>query len=137
MGAKKMFIQAVGFQMACLATSKALVISLNPEVGMDLNALAGFQAAANYWQSQLADNVTVNIDVGFSALGPGILGSAGSSSAVFSAASVRTALINDATTANDAQAIGNLPALSVLGGLSFLTQVNSEGGSIARNLLLG
>jgi hypothetical protein len=128
------FIQAVGFQLACLATSKALVVSLNPQVGMDLNALAGFQAAANYWQSQLSDNVTVNINVGFSDLGPGVLGAAGSAGAVFSAASVRTALINDATTANDALAIGNLPALSGLGGLSFLTQVNSEGGSTVVSL---
>jgi hypothetical protein len=130
----RLLIQIVGLQLVCLASSNALVVSLNPAAGMDPNALAGFQAAANYWQSQLTDNVTVNIDVGFSALGPGILGSAGSTSAVYSATAVRTALINDAFSANDALAIGNLPSLSGLGGLSFLTQVNSESGSTAVTL---
>lgn len=125
---------AVGLQLACIASSSALVVSLNSALDMDPNALAGFQAAANYWQSKLTDNVTVNIDVGFSALGPGILGSAGSSSAAYTSAAVRTALINDASTANDVLAIGNLPSLSGSGGLSFLTQVNSEGGSTAVSL---
>ena len=125
---------AAGLQLACLAPSNALVVSLNPAAGMDPNALAGFQAAANYWQSQLTDNVTVNVNVGFSALGPGILGSAGSTSAVFSVADVRAALIGDATSTNDMLAIGNLPTLSGLGGISFLTQVNSETGSTAVTL---
>ena len=130
----KLQIIAAGLQLACLAPSNALVVSLNPAAGMDPNALAGFQAAANYWQSQLTDNVTVNVNVGFSALGPGILGSAGSTSAVFSVADVRAALIGDATSTNDMLAIGNLPTLSGLGGISFLTQVNSETGSTAVTL---
>jgi hypothetical protein len=130
----KPLVQVASLQLAWLASSEALVVSLNPAGGMDPNALAGFQAAANYWQSKLTDNVTVNIDVGFSALGPGILGSAGSTSAVFSVADVRAALIGDATSTNDMLAIGNLPTLSGLGGISFLTQVNSETGSSAVTL---
>lgn len=130
----KLQIMAAGLQLACLAPSNALVVSLNPAAGMDPNALAGFQAAANYWQSQLTDNVTVNVNVGFSALGPDILGSAGSTRAVFSVADVRAALIGDATSTNDMLAIGNLPTLSGLGGISFLTQVNSETGSSAVTL---
>lgn len=130
----KPLVQVASLQLAWLASSEALVVSLNPAGGMDPNALAGFQAAANYWQSKLIDNVTVNIDVGFSALGPGILGSAGSTSAVFSVADVRAALIGDATSTNDMLAIGNLPTLSGLGGISFLTQVNSETGSTAVTL---
>jgi hypothetical protein len=130
----KLQIMAAGLQLACLVPSNALVVSLNPAAGMDPNALAGFQAAANYWQSQLTDNVTVNVNVGFSALGPDILGSAGSTRAVFSVADVRAALIGDATSTNDMLAIGNLPTLSGLGGISFLTQVNSETGSTAVTL---
>jgi hypothetical protein len=130
----KLQIMAAGLQLACLAPSNALVVSLNPAAGMDPNALAGFQAAANYWQSQLTDNVTVNVNVGFSALGPDILGSAGSTRAVFSVADVRAALIGDATSTNDMLAIGNLPTLSGFGGISFLTQVNSETGSTAVTL---
>lgn len=125
----KKLICAAGLQMAFVIPSHALIIALNPTPGMDANALSGFQAAANYWQSKLSDNVTVNIDVGFSALGPGILGSAGSSAQAFSVANVRNALINDASTAVDALATGNLPALSGAGGMGFFTQVNSELGS--------
>ena len=125
---------AAGLQLACLASSSALVISLNPGAGMDPQALSGFQLAANYWQSQLADSVTVNIDVGFSALGPGILGSASSSGLGFSASGVLGALAGDATSSNDYLAIGNLPSLSGPGGISFLTQKNTEGGSTAISL---
>lgn len=101
---------------------------------MDANALSGFQLAANYWQSKLTDNVTVNIDVGFSALAPNVLGSAGSNSAGFLVADIQNALIADATTATDALAISHLPTLSGSGGLSFLTQVNTEAGSLVVSL---
>jgi hypothetical protein len=127
----KTLVRATALQLVCLASSNALVVSLNPAPGMDANALAGFQSAANYWQSMLTDNVTVNIDIGFSALGAGILGSAGSNSAAYSAAAVRSALITHASSATDVLAIGNLPTLSGSGGLSFLTQVSSETGSTA------
>ncbi len=130
----KTIICVAGVQAALFASSQALIISLNPTPGMDVNALSGFQSAANYWQSMLTDNVTVNIDVGFSALGSGILGSASSTSEVFSLADVRGALIGDATTATDTLAIGNLPTLSGLGGMTFLTQVSSETGSTAVTL---
>jgi len=130
----KLLVKVASLQVACVSSSEALVVSLNPAAGMDPNALAGFQAAANYWQSQLTDNVTVNVNVGFSALGPDILGSAGSTRAVLSVADVRAALIGDATSTNDMLAIGNLPTLSGLGGISFLTQVNSETGSTAVTL---
>jgi hypothetical protein len=130
----KLFLPVLGLQAALITSSQALIISLNPTPGMDANALSGFQSAANYWQSKLTDDITVNINVGFSALNPGVLGSAGSSKEVFNLADVRGALIGDATTATDALAIGNLPALSALGGMSFLTQVNSETGSTAVSL---
>jgi hypothetical protein len=121
-------------QNVLIASSQALIISLNPTPGMEANALSGFQSAANYWQSKLTDNVTVNINVGFSALDPGVLGSAGSATAGFFVAAIQNALIGDATTATDALAVGNLPALSALGGMSFLTQVNSETGSTVVSL---
>lgn len=129
-----MFPQVIGIQAVLIASSQALIISLNPTPGMDASALSGFQLAANYWQSKLTDNVTVNINVGFSALEPGVLGSAGSATEVFSLAVIRNALIGDASTATDALAISNLPSLSGLGGMSFLTQVSSETGSTAVTL---
>jgi hypothetical protein len=41
-------------------------------------AFRGFRAAANFWERVITTNSTVNLNVGFSALGPNILGSTGS-----------------------------------------------------------
>jgi hypothetical protein len=123
-----------GFQLGCLASSQALVISLNADAGMDSQAIAGFQRAANYWQSVLADAVTVNINIGFKDLGKNasgydLLGGANATTEVFSAAAVLGALGGDASSSNDALAVSHLPSLSAQGGLSFYTQKNTEGGS--------
>ena len=123
-----------GALLACVPSSPALVISLNAGPGIDTLALAGFQLAANYWQSALADDVTVNIDVDFAALGPGILGSTGSSQEVFTVVDVLDALAADATTATDFLAVGNLPPLTALGSLSFLTHKDTESGSAVISL---
>ncbi len=125
----KALLFVAGIQLGCLASSEALVISLNSASGMDSSALAGFRSAADYWQSKFFDNVTVNIDVGFTALAANVLGSTGSSNEVFAVADVYGALAGDATSATDTLAVGHLPTLSELGGLSFLTQKNTEGGS--------
>lgn len=118
---------------ACLPAA-ALNINLNAPVGMDANALSGFQMAADYWEARLTDSVQVYIDIGFQSLAPGVLGQAGSQQEVFSAVSVFAALAADSSTSYDALAVGNLPTLSGLGGLSFLTQTNTEGGSLVVSL---
>jgi len=125
----KKVVLAAGVHLACLAPSHALNINLNAPVGIDSSALSGFQFAANYWQSKLMDNVSVNINVNFSVLGPGILGSTGSSQLGFAVSDVMGALAYDATSANDFLAVSSFPSLSSLGNLSFLTQRNTEGGS--------
>lgn len=113
---------------------QALNIQLNASPGMDADALAGFEMAASYWESRLTDSVQVNIDIGYQNLGSQILGQAGSNQVVVSAANFFNALGTDSTTSYDALAVGNLPALSGSGGLSFLTQKNTEGGSTAVSL---
>ncbi len=131
---KKTLLTA-GLHLVCLASSShALSINLNAPVGMDPNALSGFQMAAAYWQSKLTDNVTVNFNVNFSALPPNVLGSTSSSSKVYYVGNIMSALAFDATTANDALAVGHLPALNSLGTLDFLTQRNTEGGSAVISL---
>ena len=121
------------FATACLP-AQALDIQLNAAPGMDANALAGFQLAASYWEAQLSDAVQVNIDVDFAALSPGVLGQAGSDQVVVPVSSFFTALSADATTSYDALAVGNLPTLSGFDTISFLTQTNTEGGSLAVSL---
>lgn len=123
-----------GTLLVSITSASALNFTLNAPPDMDPSALAGFQLAANYWQSVLADNVTVNLNIDFTELDPDILGSAGSSKEVFSVVEILDALAIDATTATDTLAVGNLPTLTALGGLSFLTQVNTEGGSTAISL---
>src|SRR5882762_11639931 len=75
----------------------ALVFALHNIGGVapGSQAEAGFQRAAALWQSFLGDPVTVRLDVGFSSLGPGILGSTGSASKVVSYSAVRAALTAD------------------------------------------
>lgn len=94
-----------------------LIFNFTPAVGTSQAAIDGFTAAGNRWSSIFNDNVTVNINIGFSALGAGILASAGSTQANYGYANVRNALIADTTSTTDTTATANLqagPALSLL-----------------------
>ncbi|MCP5535276.1 MAG: PEP-CTERM sorting domain-containing protein [Akkermansiaceae bacterium] len=115
--------------ICCLpATSFALNINLVPAAGMSQDAIDGFQAAADYWESVLTDNVTVNVDIDFAALGAGVLGSAGSTTQSVSVSDYFAALGGDATSTIDATAVANLPGLSGAGGLTYITQIYSPAG---------
>jgi hypothetical protein len=74
-------------------------------------ARAGFDIAAAYWASVLKDNVTINLNVGFSALGTGILGQTGSARSLLSMNQAYTALNNDRTSALDNLAVASLRPL--------------------------
>lgn len=113
---------------------QGFTIALNPAAGMDPLAQAGFQRAATYWESQFTDPVTVNLSIGFSALGPGILGQAGSSWIQIPVPWVKTAMTLDVTSSSDVTAISHFPALSSGSYLSFLTQKNTEGASTVISL---
>lgn len=100
---------AVGGVFAARPAS-ALTINLGNTSGMNTDALAGFQAAANYWSSTLSNNVTINIDVGYQSLGAGILGSTQSSyvSDGLSYNSVKKALSDAKTSSSDITAVSHL-----------------------------
>lgn len=116
------------------ATSQGFTILLNPAAGMDPLAQAGFRSAANYWEYQFTDPVTVNLSIGFSALGSGILAQAGSSRVQIPVATVKSAMTADVISTSDAAAISHFPALSDGFFLSFLTQKDTEGGSTVISL---
>ena len=82
-------------------------------------ARAGFQAAADFWSSKFSDNITVNLDIGFTTLGAGILGSSGSENEVYSYSQFRNAIASDITSADDATFSAGLP-----GGSSFNPYIN-------------
>lgn len=85
-----------------------LVFNLNPAVGTSAQAIQGFQDAADRWSAIYNDNVTVNLNIGFTALGAGILGQAGSSFVTNPFTTVKNAMALDALSADDATAIANL-----------------------------
>ena len=82
-------------------------------------ARAGFQAAADFWSTKFSDNITVNLDIGFTTLGAGILGSAGSENELYSYSQFRAAIASDITSADDATFSAGLP-----GGSSFNPYMN-------------
>lgn len=79
----------------------------------------GFKIAASYWESVLTNNVTLHFDVGFSHLGPGILG--GTSSTLLTNVGIDSyygALAATGTSALDATVLANLAPLSATGSVS-------------------
>ena len=102
---------------AYAGSAQAMVINFIPTPGMDPVALAGFQQAANRWTNVLRDDITINLNINFSKLEPGVLGSTGSEGNFFSYQSVRDALKADAKGINDKKAVSSLaggPCLSVM-----------------------
>jgi len=124
-----MFTKAILAASAALAAlgaaapASALVINLRDTGGVTgSRAEQGFRIAADYWQSVLTSNVTMNIDVGFSSLGEGILG--GTRSALYESVPMQTyynLLAANATRSTiDTRALGNLRPLDANGGVDVL-----------------
>ena len=91
-----------------------LEFNLIPAPGMPQQAIDGFQDAADVWSDLLIDDIIVNINIDFTTLGPGILGSASSTTESMTLPTFRTNLTADATSVSDNVATANLP-----GGSSF------------------
>ena len=74
----------------------------------------------NIGQSILTNNVTVNLQVGYSALGSTVIGSTTARSATVSTASVYQQLAATGNSALDALALANMRPLDANGGVSFI-----------------
>lgn len=124
----KSLIKVVPLLVAAYASSaQAMVISFSHAADMDARALSGFQAAANRWSAVLHDDVTVNLNIGFSVLGPGILGSTGSTRGTVAYTDFRNALTADAWGATDQAAVTHLSQSSCLNVMMNGTGVNPNG----------
>ena len=77
-------------------------------------AYDGFVAAGQRWSDLFSDAITVNLNIGYSALDPGVLGQASSTKASGTYATFRTALLADAFGADDTVAAANLQASPAL-----------------------
>lgn len=120
---------ATAASLAAMASQAATInlIDLGGVTGSP--AQQGFQIAANYWGSMFTNNVTINLGVGFSALGSGIIGSTGSARMDFTVADWESSILTTRSNSMvDQMAV--LPALSAQGGISGLTAgVNASGNN--------
>lgn len=89
-----------------------LISTIDTTTAAGRGAQRGFEIAAGYWSSVFTDNVTMNLNIGFSALGTGILGSTGSTRSLISMQQYYTASALDAKNSVDAAALANLRPLS-------------------------
>jgi hypothetical protein len=94
-------------------SAQALTFNFNYSSNMNAQALAGFEAAGDFWSSLFTDDVTVNINIGFESLNSGVLGQASSFSQVFSYSQVANALIADKKSSDDFTAVAHLPGFQV------------------------
>lgn len=124
----KNLIKVVPLLVAAYASSaQAMVINFNYAPTMDSRALTGFQTAANRWSAVLHDDVAVNLNIGFSVLAPGVLGSTGSSRGTISYDNYRNALAADAWGATDQAAVSHMSQSSCLNVMMNGTNINPNG----------
>src|SRR4051812_26437400 len=100
---------AMAAGLLAASPASALNFNLNNTGGAEVGtqARAGFEAAAYYWGHTLKNDVTVNLNIGFTALGPGILGSTSSPRVGVFTSDVETLLnLNTTKSALDVQAVG-------------------------------
>src|SRR5262245_25769158 len=79
-------------------------------------------AVAQFFQTTFADNVTINVAVGFGEVAgqTGIsLGASITQLGSYSYTQIRNALSSDAKTSDDSSAVGTLPGSSPLGGATY------------------
>ena len=103
------------------SSNAGLIFNLNDTGGAAIgtDARTGFQAAADYYSSLLSDNVTINLDIGFTTLDPGILGGASSTKGFVSYTDFSTVIAADATSGADASFAAGLPT-----GSNFSVYIN-------------
>ncbi|WP_206364508.1 NF038122 family metalloprotease [Sphingomonas pokkalii] len=102
---------ALGCAIGAVPAQAQLKINLIDNGGVTgSQAELGFKIAAAYWESVISTNVTVNLGVGYSALGTGIIGSTGSTRYSVATEDVIGALRDVGSSALDAAAV--LPGLS-------------------------
>jgi hypothetical protein len=75
---------AAALALSALPATAGVVINLIDKGGVTgSEAELGFRIAANYWERVLTNDAVINFNVSYAGLGPGILGSTGSTLAEF------------------------------------------------------
>jgi hypothetical protein len=120
---KALALAAVLATAGAAAPAGAATIVLHNQGGVEVGTQAykGFKTAANFWAAEIANPITINLDVAFGHLGPNILGSTGSNSFYVPTALIEQQLALTGTSALDATAVAHLPTLSANGGIAMVT----------------
>ncbi|MGM9480812.1 NF038122 family metalloprotease [Roseateles sp. NT4] len=137
----KSFIVGAASAFALAAPAGAATIILHDIGGAaqvtGTQAEVGFRIAAKYWESVLTNNATIELNVGYGGLPPGVLGSTGSSLSQFVPISDYYSALNATkTSALDNLAVANLSPLNGNGGVSalvpsYLSPANQTGINVA------
>lgn len=99
--------------VAMPAQALTFVLTDTGGAGVGTQARLGFDIAAGYWSRVLTDNVTVNLNIGFQALAPGVLAQAGSARSLLSMSQGYAALAADARSTYDLSSVAALQPLGV------------------------
>src|SRR5687768_14573634 len=95
------------------AQALTFVLTDTGGAGVGTQARFGFEAAANYWSRVLTDKVTMNLNIGFASLAPGVLAQAGSARTLLSMNQGYAALAGDARSTYDFSSVAALQPLGV------------------------
>lgn len=112
---------------AVMTPANALTFNFSPTAGTSQLAIDGFTTAGNLWSSRLTDNVTVNVNINFTALSAGTLGEASSTTNFYSYDRAYSALNTDRTSSDDNLAVQKLPTTSAFNLLLNRTANNPNG----------
>ena len=115
----------------CGGAAGALTFNFTPAAGMSQQAINAFAQAGARWSALFNDPVTVNINIDFSALGPGILGSTSTSEWWGYYSTIHNALLTDRKSADDYTAASHLPGGSTFGMLINRTSNSPYGAGSA------
>jgi hypothetical protein len=122
-------VASTAISLLAANAANALTINLIDQGGVTgSQAEQGFKIAAAYWESVITNNVTLNFGVGYSSLGPGIIGSTGSSGMDFSVKSFETAF-NATKSSSTLDQAAVLPTLSSSGAMKMITSASGAGGN--------
>jgi hypothetical protein len=114
-----------------MTPANALTFNFTPTAGTSQQAIDGFRTAGERWSAIFDDNITVNINIDFAALGANTLAQASSSYQNFSYSQVYNALNSDRTSATDNAAVYSLSSNGAFKMLTNYTTDNPNGSGSA------
>lgn len=111
--------------------ANGLQFQFNIAPGTPQTVVDGFIEAGALWSQVLTDDILVVVDISFPVLGPGILGSTGSTKTSPTLTAYRDAVLTDVNSADDAIASGSIPGGGSVNMLLNRTSNNPNGAGSA------